>query len=233
MVKTFLIPLAIIYGVYILWPNSHCERALHASVPAYWAGMIIHYMSEPFIEEQKTLEVSLTNGERLQVLMGNAVARLFYNRESLKELCETDAIQLLRQSGRINDRGLIALPGERLAPKTASVIPILPAGISELLARSETPTNATRKLPNVNDSSGTSSLFDWAWSFAVVFIIIAIIVKPIREALTKAIFEAKIIGFVMTVARRLWMAHKQLIEHILPRSVIRPTAGKKKTDLSE
>jgi hypothetical protein len=232
VIRFFLAPLAIIYGIYILWPNSHCERALHASIPAYWVGSIIHLASEPFIEEQKTLEVSLTTGQRLQVLIGDAVAWLFYNRESLQELCETDAIQLLRQSGRINDRGLVALPGERLAPRTASAIPLLPASAPETMARSGT--NTVSKPPTaVDQHSSMNWLRNW-WPIAIaLFLIIALIVKPIREALTKVILEGKIVGFAMSIIRRLWMAHKQLFEHVLPRSVIRPTAGKKKTDLSE
>jgi hypothetical protein len=232
---------AIVYGAYVLWPNSHCERALHASVPAYWAGSLLHLASEPFIAEPQTLEVSFTLAQRMQVFMGDAVARIFYNRDSLQDLCETDAIQLLRQAGRINDRGLIALPGERLAPKTPTAIPLAPASAAPSSATAASKAAqphaqaAAAKAPGVS-----SSLVAWLgwlrdnWKILLVGLLaIAILIKPSRDALTKMVVEGKILGVVMSFARRLWMAHKQLLEHILPRSVIRPTAGKKKTDLSE
>lgn len=232
---------AIVYGAYVLWPNSHCERALHASVPAYWAGSLLHLASEPFIAEPQTLEVSFTLAQRMQVFMGDAVARIFYNRDSLRDLCETDAIQLLRQAGRINDRGLIALPGERLAPKTPTAIPLQPPSSSP----SNAPVASKAAQPSAQagtakDPDATSSLLAWLawlrdnWKILLVGLLaIAILIKPSRDALTKMVVEGKILGVLMSFVRRLWMAHKQLLEHILPRSVIRPTAGKKKTDLSE
>jgi len=232
---------AIVYGAYVLWPNSHCERALHASVPAYWAGSLLHLASEPFITEPQTLETSLTLAQRMQVFMGGAVAQLFYNRQSLQELCETDAIQLLRQAGRINDRGLIALPGERLAPKTPTAIPLVPeraAASSATAAGKPAPPRAAAGA--AKEPGASSSLLAWAgwvrdnWKMLLVgALAIAILIKPSRDALTRMVVEGKILGVVMSVLRRLWMAHKQLLEHILPRSVIRPTAGKEKTDLSE
>jgi hypothetical protein len=232
---------AIVYGAYVLWPNSHCERALHASVPAYWAGSLLHLASEPFIKEPETLEVSFTLAQRMQVSMGNTVAWIFYNRDSLRDLCETDAIQLLRQAGRINDRGLIALPGERLAPKTPTAIPLAPASTGPSSATTPSkPAPPSAQAGEAKEQGASSSLLAWLgwlrdnWKILLVgLLILAILIKPSRDALTRMVVEGKILGVVMSFLRRLWMAHKQLLEHILPRSVIRPTAGKKKTDLSE
>lgn len=213
----FLAPLSIVYGAYVLWPNSHCDRVYHAAAPAYWVGRVGQLAVEPFVGE-----ASASFAENARINMADAVAYLFYARDSYATLCATDPIQAFRHAGKLNERGLIALDGESIAGPNSTVQYALATHRAQTAPAGQPATPAQNVAGRLRLVPSSLSLTLVA--IGGVFLLLYIFTQP---------FRATVNSVVAVTARKLWRHHVALKEHFLPRKVVRPSAGKLPTDLTD
>lgn len=233
-------PVLIVYGAYVLWPNSHCDRVSNAAVPAYWAGNLIKLGAEPFVDDPESLADLHKYPERIRGFMAGAIAKVFYDRDSYAMLCATDPIELYRRAGRLDSRGLVALTPEKAVPAQDKVRAIQyamssSAGEAPVYKDSLAPATPGSAAPAAPATPETwSQWFARVWPWLLMILAAAVVfIAPVRKVVLESIFSGKILSIFLPLLRRLWAAHKQVGEHLLPRDVIRPSAGKRRTDLTD
>lgn len=197
----FLAPSVIVYGAYVLWPTSHCQRVEHAAVPAYWAGHLVRLAAEPLVSPQ-TLPQVAQYPQRARELLASGITIVFYRRNSYAELCALDPVHLYRSAQLLDDRGLLAQPQ---LPQPPTLQSVLQSAQQSVLAQQQPQASA-------------ASSWSWGWLLLLLAPLLLVLEAPRRV--------------LMVGLRKLSAAHKSLLEHVLPREAIKPSAGKGRTDLT-
>lgn len=199
----FLAPSVIVYGAYVLWPTSHCQRVEHAAVPAYWAGHLVRLAAEPLVSPQ-TLPQVAQYPQRARELLASGITIMFYRRNSYAELCALDPVHLYRSAQLLDERGLLNQPQ---LPKPATLQEVLQSAQQSVLAQQQ-----------VSSQAGKVSSWSWGWLLLLLTPLLLVLEAPRRVLLVRL--------------RKIGAAHKSLLEHFLPREAIKPSAGKDRTDLT-
>ncbi|MCX8016298.1 MAG: hypothetical protein N2690_00140 [Rhodocyclaceae bacterium] len=235
-VATMLVPASVVYGVYVLWPQSHCDRLHHAAWPAYAVGQLAALAAQPLVSDQQEVQQW---PQRLRALMGEGVAWVFYGR-SLQQVCASDAIVWLRQHQRLDERGLLRAVPQPQAPAPAPQAAPTPAapGAAAPASRATSAAQSTWQAPAQHSTPPAANHRVWfiVASVLLLGVVVALLLFPallgrlLRGAaeLAQWLWQACFAGL-----RHLLKAHAQVLEHLLPRAVVRPSAGKDRADRTD
>ncbi|MCX8017780.1 MAG: hypothetical protein N2690_07795 [Rhodocyclaceae bacterium] len=222
MLAVFVAPAALVYGAYVLWPNSHCDRVAHAAVPAYWAGSLLRLGADPFLDEQSRQQ-ALDWPYQTRDMMATVISKIFYNRDSYDALCMHDPVVAFRLAGRLDERGLIAAHPAQAAPASDN---------DRRQAAKAVAAHVTAAAAAAPVSRGSAAV----WALGVLLLLLIGIMAAYFPATLSALWRAgaqllvQLGSHVMVALRKLWRWHAQVLEHLLPRDVVRPSAGRDRTD---
>lgn len=239
LVAAVVAPGLVLWAGAVLWPTSHCDRVAKVAAPVYWAGHVLRMGLEPIVPESWQAGVQAMPLQ-LQSAVGGVVARVVYNRESYAMLCATDPVEQYRRHGLLDDRGLIALdPEDRVGPQAApgsepraapapqqpAVTPVSPSAPAS---------SSIAAPPHIPQEQGGffAGLAQIAVPVAVVGALAVLFIAPLRKMVFDGIFSGSAFLWMLAPLRKVANIHTRLLEHFMPRSVVRPSAGKDKTDLT-
>lgn len=228
IVAAFLAPALVVYGAYTLWPTSSCQRVTNAAVPLYILGHGLRIGAEPFVSSDEHVAFVRSWPASFRSVGEGLVARFAYGSPTHEDMCERDPVRLLELVGRIDERGLLRAQAPPDFVPQQQVRSALQQPMTAHVAGAHSPQ------PALEQARSAWSVF---WNVGWILLLAATVatvafVAPVRAYVWQMFTTGAVIGWLLVPLRRVWAFHKDFFQHIWTREAVKPSAGKKKTDLS-
>lgn len=211
--------LAVAVGVWVaavLFHTSPCERAKTAALPFRYAASAWLYATEYIAGYDK--DDASRSTESAYKSASNLAARLMYARADIDQLCASDPIMIMRNTGLLDHRDLVA-------PKIDLTVEVKKEQLTFVY---HDPSEAREAASAAEESHGR----DWLagvkryWAYALAAAIIGWLLIRMLSQGNKATYLREVLSRPINDLR-------DILTHVLPRKAVRPDLEKRPTDRTD